>query len=125
MKKLFLDASVLMEIMFGRSKLDLISGILHNPDYEFSISVLTTHILYYFAESKGLDRDFVKKLIDLAKQLPLNESTVLLAQQRYNNKDFEDCLQAACAELNGCDEILSLDKNFEKYSGTKLRVLTF
>jgi predicted nucleic-acid-binding protein len=81
------------------------------------------HILYYFAEVEGIERSFVAKLAGLAQCLPVNEEMIRLAQQRYKGKDFEDCLQAACAELTGCNEILSLDKKFHKNSGTKLKVL--
>jgi predicted nucleic acid-binding protein len=123
MSRLFVDANVLMEIMLGRSKMEQISKILHNPEYEFFISTLTVHILYYFAEVEGIERSFVRKLVDLALHLPVNEKMVTLAQKRYKGKDFEDCLQAACAELAGCTEILSLDKKFRQSSGTKLKVL--
>ncbi len=123
MSKLFVDAHILMEIMFARSKLEQISEIMHNPDYEFFMSTLTVPILYYFAEVEGIERNFVAKLAGLAKRLPVNEEMITLAQQRYNGKDFEDCLQAACAELTGCNEILSLDRKFRQNSGTKLRVL--
>ena len=123
MSRLFVDANILMEIMMGRSKMEQISKIFHNPEYEFFVSTLTVHILYYFAEVEDIERSFVRKLVDLARHLPVNEKMITLAQQRYKGKDFEDCLQAACAELTGCDEILSIDKNFRQDSGTKLKVL--
>jgi|GEM_PF-1279431 len=123
MNRLFVDANVLMEIMFGRSKMEQVLEVFHNPEYEFFISALTVHILYYFAEVEGIERSFVRKLVGLAFHLPVNEKMIVLAQQRYTSKDFEDCLQAACAELAGCNEILSLDKKFHQNSGTKLNVL--
>lgn len=122
MSKVFMDASALMEIMMGRSKMDQVSKILHTPEHEFFMSVLTVHILYYFAEIGGIDRGFVRRLTDLGLHLPISEKTLVLAQKRYNGKDFEDCLQAACAELGGCGEVVTLDKNFALISGTKLRV---
>ena len=103
--------------------MEQISEVFHDPKYEFFISALTVHILYYFAEVEGIDRSFVHKLLDLAFHLPINENMIYLAQERYTGKHFEDCLQAACAELTGCNEILSLDKDFYNNSGTTLKVL--
>lgn len=122
MSRLFVDTNILMEIMVGRSKVEQISEIFHNPEYEFFISALTVHILYYFAEIEGIEREFVRKLAGLAQHLPVNEKMIALAQQRYKGKDFEDCLQAACAELSYCEEILSLDKKFHTNSSTRLKV---
>ena len=124
MSRLFVDTNILMEIMMGRSKTKQISKIFHSPDYEFFISALTVHILYYFAEVEAIDQNFVRKLVGLAKHLPINEKMIVLAQRRYRGKDFEDCLQAACAEQTDCHEILSLDKKFHQNSGTKLKVLS-
>jgi predicted nucleic acid-binding protein len=121
MSRVFIDASALMEIMMGRSKMEQVSKILHTPEHEFFVSALTVHILYYFAEVEGVSRDFVHELTDLGFHLPISEKTIALAQKRYTGKDFEDCLQAACAELGGCDDILTLDKNFARISGTKLK----
>jgi len=123
MTKLFLDANILLEVMMVRSKLKKIGRILHEPKYEFYVSTLSVHILYYFAELEGIERSFVKKLTTVAKHLPLSTDMVTKAQDRYNGKDFEDCLQATCAEAAGCDEILTLDKNFAKNSATKLKVI--
>ena len=123
MSRLFVDANILMEIMFARSKMEQISEIMHNPEYEFFVSTLTVHILYYFAEVEGIERSFVAKLAGLAQRIPVNEEMIRLAQQRYKGRDFEDCLQAACAELTGCNEILSLDRKFHQNSSTKLKVL--
>jgi len=122
MSRLFVDTNILMEIMMSRSKMEQISKIFHNPEYEFFISTLTVHILYYFAEVEGIERDFVRRLAGLAQHLPVNEKMIALAQQRYKDRDFEDCIQAACAELTNCKEILSLDRKFHQNSGTKLKV---
>lgn len=122
MSKLFLDANVFLEIMFSRSKVQQVSELMHKPEHEFFASSLTVHILYYFAEAEGVDRSFVERLADLAAHLPIDAKTIRQAQARYTGKDFEDCLQAACAEAGGCDEIVTLDKSFSRLSATKLPV---
>lgn len=121
-KKLFLDANILMEIMFARSKLEQIQEIMSSERNEFYISTLTVHLLYYFSELEHVDGDFVRNLVDLAAHLPITDAMCSDAQKRYLGKDFEDCLQAACAEQSGCDEIVTLDKQFEKVSSTTLPV---
>ncbi len=122
MKRVLVDACVLMEIMLARDKLELCREQLQNADKEFYASTLTAHILYYFGEQIGIDRKFVAEVVAVCGLLSVAPGAVALAQQRYKDKDFEDCLQAACAELNDCDEILTLDKSFAKDSATMLTV---
>ncbi len=123
--KLFIDANILLEIMFTRSKMQQVSTLLHDDRFEFYISSLTVHILYYFAEVEKVDREWVKNLAGLAAWLPITTAMVEEAQRRYavtGGKDFEDCLQAACAEFSDCAGIVSLDKRFGRHSATKLPV---
>lgn len=122
MSKVFVDANLLVEIMLVRPKLERASEVLHNPDDTFVISTLTVHILHYFAEAEGIERKFVRRLAGLAYHAPLLAETVQNAYDRYNGKDFEDCLQAACAERAGCDKIVTLDKGFKRASNTELPV---
>lgn len=122
MRKIFVDTNLLMEIMMGRSKMEQVAKVMHTKEYEFFISTLTVHILFYFAEIESIDRDFTRGLTKLGHHLLLSPAMVATAHKRYSGKDFEDCLQAACAELGGCDEIITLDKKFAKNSGTKLPV---
>ncbi len=122
MNKVFLDANILLEIMMARSKIEQINLLLHDKASEFFISSLTVHILYYFAEVERIDNQFVQRLAGLASHLPLTARAVRLAQERYDGKDFEDCLQAACAELGGCTSIVTIDKRFARHSDTKLPV---
>jgi predicted nucleic acid-binding protein len=55
--------------------------------------------------------------------LPITKQAILVANQRYDMKDFEDCLQATCAETNDCQEIITIDKHFQEYSYTTLPVV--
>ena len=121
-KKLFLDANILLEILFARSKIKEVSKVLHDPIYEFYTSVLTVDLLYYFAERDRIERSFVSEIAGLASHLTITGAMIELAQKRYNGKDFEDCLQAICAESNSCDEILTLDQKFKKDSATILPI---
>jgi predicted nucleic acid-binding protein len=122
MSKLFIDANVLMEIMFARSKMEQVTELFHDANSEFFTSTITVHILYYFAEREGIDRNFVRRLTDLVGHLPVGPDLLADAQKRYDGKDFEDCLQAVCAEQNGCEEIITLDRKFAQHSNTRLSV---
>jgi len=122
MTNTFIDASVLMELMFKRQKFEAVVNSLTEPDKRFYATGLSVHLLYHFGQKAGLSTEVIAKTAALAEILPLDGSTVKLAQLRYTGKDFEDCLQAACAEAGKCDEIITLDRNFKKHSGTKLKV---
>jgi len=96
--------------------------MLSDPATVYYFSTLSVHLTYHFCELDNIDPRLTNTLIGQLNILPVNPSHVSLAQSRYNGKEFEDCLQAACAELNDCDEIVTLDKTFAKISDTKLPV---
>jgi predicted nucleic acid-binding protein len=122
MKRILVDANVLMEVLFAQPKLAQCQAALQGAGREFYISTLTAHILYYFGEQTGVPREFVAEVVAICGHLPLEPQAVKRAQEHYTGKDFEDCLQAACAERHGCDEIVTLNKNFARDSGTILPV---
>jgi predicted nucleic acid-binding protein len=62
-------------------------------------------------------------MLSVLTVLSLAEDAIALANKRYDGKDFEDCLQAACAETNNCQEIITIDKHFQEYSHTSLSVV--
>ncbi len=121
-QRVFLDASFLMEIIMARQKQTVCIKVLKGIRGTYFVSALTPHICYYFREKYKLDRAPIDNLLADLGVLPIDQSMVRVAQNRYDGKDFEDCLQAACAEAGGCAEILTLDKNFQNNSGTKLKV---
>lgn len=121
-EKVFLDANVLLEVMLERAKADDVSNVLQTSHYEFYVSTLTVHILYYFAEKAALPVDYREGFASLARWIPLDEKQLRLAQRRYDGRDFEDCLQASGAELADCTRVFTLDKRFAEHSGTKLPV---
>lgn len=117
-----LDANVLIEILMKRDKLALCEDMLRDETKVYVISALTVHIVRYISEKHHLIHEDVVAVLAPYGLLPLTEQVVVVANTRYDGKDFEDCLQAACAELGNCDEIITLDKNFKRRSGTKLPV---
>src|ERR1039458_9446080 len=122
MKRVFLDANVLLEILLNRARAAKCESLIRDPSNEYAISALTVHIVWYMAERNRLQTEQIDELLSVWIILPVNEQSVKLARGRYDKKDFEDCLQAACAELRNFDEIVTIDKNFHSHSHTTLPV---
>lgn len=123
MRRSLVDANVLLEIIFARRLSDKCQELLSDPSKDYAISVLTLHVIWYMAERHKLSSDHIIDMVSVLTVLPLAEDTITLANKRYDGKDFEDCLQAACAETNNCEEIITIDKHFQEYSHTLLSVL--
>jgi predicted nucleic acid-binding protein len=83
---------------------------------------LTIHIVWYMAERYKLQTKPVDDLLSVWEVLDITDQTVQVAKQRYDGRDFEDCLQAACAEAYGCDEIVTIDAGFKLNSKTNVPV---
>lgn len=124
MIKLFADANVVAEILFGRAKSTACQEFLGQEGHWLFVSALTVHIIYYLAERDHRDMARVKRGLEPYLIIPIDQRVVELAQARFAGRDFEDCLQAAAAELAGCERIVTLDRHFEELSRTQLPVRT-
>lgn len=122
MGKIFLDANILLELLLLRAKTKLVTSEMENRNGRFCISPLSVHLCYHYCLQEGILAERIKDFLQDFEILIMDDRTVELAQNRFTGKDFEDCLQAVCAELGKCDEILTLDKDFRKNSHTKLKV---
>ncbi|HET7360662.1 MAG TPA: PIN domain-containing protein [Salinimicrobium sp.] len=122
-RMVFLDANCLMTLLYLRPKAKVVADCVGNVSAHVAISVLTVHLIYHFGLKDGYSFKKITSLLDSYQILPIDREVVKLAQSQFITKDFEDCLQAACAEIGDCDEIITLDKKFKKYSGTKLKVI--
>lgn len=122
MKRSFWDANLLLEVMLGRDQGSLIEYLLAEDQRRSCVSSLTVHQCYYFGEKNGIPATYIDKFLHPFDVLSLGAEEVKLAQRRFSGKDFEDCLQAACAEAGNCDEIITLDKDFKKLSGAQIKV---
>ena len=122
MRRSLIDANVLLEILFARRLSDKCEQLLSDPSKEYAISALTLHIIWYMAERHNLSSVNIIDMLSVLSVLTLSDDTITLANKRYDGKDFEDCLQAACAETNDCQEIITIDKHFQEYSHTLLPV---
>lgn len=123
MGRSFIDANVLLEILFARKHASQCERLLSDPSKVYAISALTLHIIWYMAECYKLSPVNIGDVLSVFTVLPITEDAIELASKRYDGKDFEDCLQAACAETNDCQEIFTIDKHFQEYSHTALSLI--
>jgi predicted nucleic acid-binding protein len=121
MKRIFLDANILLEILFDRRLAAECRSVV-NPSNEYAISVITVHIVWYMAEKYKLQTQLIDDLLSVWVILPVTDQIIQVSRNRYDGKDFEDCLQAACAESGNYDEIITIDKHFQTHSHTELSV---
>ena len=122
MKRIFLDANILLEILFDRKLAAECRSLVSSPSNEYAISVITVHIVWYMAEKYKLQTQLIDDLLSVWVILPVTDQIIQVSRGRYNGKDFEDCLQAACAESGNYDEIITIDKHFQVHSHTELPV---
>ena len=122
MSRVFLDANILLEILLDRKLASKCKSLASDPANEYGISALSVHIVWYVAEKYNLPTQLVDDLLSVWALLPVTNETAQLSRNRYDGKDFEDCMQAACAELGHYDEIVTIDKHFQAYSQTVLPV---
>jgi predicted nucleic acid-binding protein len=122
MSRVLLDANVLLEILFERRLAGKCQRLLRDPSREYAISAITVHIIWYMAERYKFPASSVDDLLSTWIILPVTEPIIDTARGRYDGKDFEDCLQAACAEAGLCKEIITIDKHFKAHSHSRLAV---
>ena len=108
MKKIFLDANFFIDLIEGRSAIDI---------YQFKnqalfISSLTVHIYFYVYKIKIADQKFLS-FLDFFNLVNLNEEILRNALEGPTN-DLEDNIQLHSASFSDCDLFLSSDKKLLK-----------
>lgn len=122
MKSIFLDTNILLEILFNRRLASKCESVVRDKSNKYAVSVITVHIVWYMAERYKLPIELTDDFLSVWDVLPATNQTLQQARIKYDGKDFEDCLQAACAEASNCAEIITIDKHFKSYSHTQLPV---
>lgn len=117
MKKYFLDANIVIDVLVDRNVKETgIEELLRSRNVaEIYISALTMHIVFYVLKVK-YGSDIFKRIcifLNTTKIIPLTED-ILVHSIAVEFKDFEDTLQYFSA-VNNCDYILTRNKkDFEK-----------
>ncbi len=112
--KLFVDASCLLEILLTRDKAELVLEIFKSYQNLY-ISPISVHLVYYFAEKKDYDGDLLMGFLNKFTVADFDATTSYTAQDIYNGKDMEDCLQVATAMTNNIKTILTLDNGMKRF----------
>lgn len=109
---LFVDANVLLEILFQRPKYDFCKIIFAKFE-TFFIPPTAIHVVFYFASKYRLDLDDVEKFISEFQILTFTEQEYSLALDIYKKDDMEDALQVACCLNHGIANFFTLDQKLQ------------
>ncbi len=113
MKKIFLDANILIDLVTKRTGIEGIEKIDFRQLYTSTLSV---HILFYINKIKhdSREKEIAKALLEHITLTPLTSEVVRHAY-RIKYSDFEDTLQYLMALNADCNYILTRDKkDFER-----------
>lgn len=124
MNKVFLDANILLELLFKCKRYSQVAQILSNmPDVQFYTSVLSADLVMYFVEAENQPKDLAWNFMD--NYLLLDITTEDTDWARKNDAgDFEDAMQVGCALRNNCSKLVTLDKKFGTMYDKHITVVT-
>jgi predicted nucleic acid-binding protein len=117
--KVYLDVNIILEVLGKRKNYKFAKCIFENLDNQLLVSILTIHLVFYFAKKCEINLDKVKEIIDLCEIVEAGSKEYSLAQVFYaQNSDMEDAIQIAVAFSHGCDTFATLDKDMiKKFAG--------
>ncbi len=124
MKRICLDANILLEILFHRARYDKVVNLLDSMrDVQFCVSVLSIDLIMYFVEIEKQPKD---KAWEFLSNYQILDMTIADAEWAHDNDrgDFEDALQVSCARRNDCASLITLDQGLRKMYGNFLAVQT-
>lgn len=108
--KTFFDANVLLEVILpDRQRVEAAKQAIATAQAQI-ISPLTVHLYVHFGQKQDFPLQQLLANIELFELTDMSQPEVRWAIKHYQNNDFEDALQVACAVLHGCDKFVTLDK---------------
>lgn len=122
-----LDTNVLLEIILDRDKAAVCKEYIRKhrlakTGEDLAVTMLSLHLVTYFAERKNLSALTVKSFLDLFVWLPLSPDDAQWAFANFDGKDFEDGLQVACAKREKCSRFTTLDKHLAAKYNRHLKI---
>ncbi|MGC1176750.1 MAG: PIN domain-containing protein [Candidatus Saccharimonadales bacterium] len=109
-----LDANAVLELLLDRKLARACQDYIASTDDEIAITAVSVSIIMYYAEGKHLNLLEVERLLRDFVWLGIVEADVAWAFQYFAGKDFEDALQLAIANREGCRSFITLDKALAK-----------
>ncbi|MDD4191186.1 MAG: PIN domain-containing protein [Mangrovibacterium sp.] len=110
MKRIFLDANVLVSVLNKEYPLfsysSRILGLAETKDVELFTSPVCLSIAFYFAEKKSGTKNALKKIHLLVSKINIadtDKKVVIMASQNKAIRDFEDGLEYYSAVNAGCE----------------------
>ena len=127
--RILIDTNVLMDILFARDPYlaDSIT-VLHMCEDDFAeavVSAKTITDVYYFLrkslKNEKEARKVIRKIMGMVTVCDMKAQHLKDAID-FDNADYEDAVQAACAKSEGCKLIIS--RNKKDCEGTGMKCLT-
>jgi predicted nucleic acid-binding protein len=118
---IFLDANILFELLFNRSKCELVQKLVYSQENNY-ISILTAHLVYHFGKKNKFSIEQLDTFMLDFKILNSGQEVYDLAKKIRKNDDFEDALQVATAIYNQVDEFYTLDNDLIKKYNNLIKI---
>lgn len=124
MKKICLDANILLEILFHRTRYDKVIEMLGNiEEVQFCVSILSADLVMYFVEIEKASKDRAWEFLEKYEKIEVLSKDLEWAHAN-DAGDFEGALQVGCARRHGCSEFVTLDQTLGKMYGKYIPVQT-
>lgn len=114
---IFLDTSVVLDLILLRKDKVILEELIRKmsqTDEKYAVSMLTVHLVYYFAKKFGESLDKINDWFGAITILDLTEEDYLFVIANLNVEDMEDSLQIACSLRNICQKVLTSDRKMQK-----------
>jgi len=113
MKKVYLDANILLEILFHRARYGRVVELLGSmEEVQFCASVLSIDLVMYFVEIEKQPKDKAWEFLERYEKLDMTLQDIEWAHDN-DRGDFEDALQVGCARRHKCSQFITLDQGVE------------
>jgi predicted nucleic acid-binding protein len=124
MKKVYLDANILLEILFRRARYGKVVELLGSmEEVQFCVSVLSIDLVMYFVEIEKQPKDKAWEFLEKYEKLDMKLHDIEWAHDN-DRGDFEDALQVGCARRHKCAQFITLDQSVERRYGRFISVQT-
>ncbi len=114
---IFLDTSVVLDLILLRKDKKTTENLLQKISQKediYAISILTIHLVYYFAKKFREDLNKIKDWLEYLVILDLNYEDYVFVINNLDYNDMEDDLQIACSIRNKCQKVFTSDKKMTK-----------
>jgi len=118
MTKIYLDTNVILDFIdinrAGNLLAKKLFDYLYSNDFEIFMSEDMVSTIYYISKDKKVVLDFFKLIIHEWHIVPFGKEVIEVALDiaLHNACDLEDIMQCLCAKENGCDALITNDKDF-------------